>query len=84
MRSFWQALLSIASNVNVTDLILHTLRSFAHLTENSIYILLILAFLLAGERSDRDDAGGEGVHSQVHAHANIQYYVGSTSSAFLG
>ena len=28
-----QALLSIASNVNVTDLILHTLRSFAHLTE---------------------------------------------------
>jgi predicted PurR-regulated permease PerM len=28
-----QALLSIASNVNVSDLILHTLRSFAHLTE---------------------------------------------------
>ena len=28
-----QALLSIASNVDVSDLILHTLRSFAHLTE---------------------------------------------------
>ena len=62
-----QALLNIASNVNVTEIILHTLRSFAHLTENSIYILLILAFLLAGEKGERGDsnAGGGGVHTEA-------------------
>ena len=57
-------LLQLAKSADVSALILNFLGTFAHLTENSIYILLILAFLLAGSKSPSGKKG-ESVHTST-------------------
>lgn len=57
------------SNLNLQALIVGLLGTAAHVTENVIYILLFLAFLLAGQPPRRDGV------ADVHAEAEEQIYV---------
>ena len=83
-------LLQLAKSADVSGIILNFLGTFAHLTENSIYILLILAFLLAGSKSPSGKKG-ESVHtraeSQIFAYIRgkiaISLLVALVDAAFL-
>ena len=83
-------LVQLAKSADVSGIILNFLGTFAHLTENSIYILLILAFLLAGSKTPTGKAG-ETVHtraeSQIFAYIRgkiaISLLVALVDAAFL-
>ena len=68
------------NNLSLSDLILGLLGTAAHVVENIIYILLFLAFLLAGSRPrPRDGDGGGGAlggaaADAVHAEAEERIY----------
>ena len=64
-------LLQLAKSADVSGIILNFLGTFAHLTENSIYILLILAFLLAGSKPPPPGKAGD---PSVHTRAESQIF----------
>mmetsp|Transcript_42077 Transcript_42077/g.116268 ORF Transcript_42077/g.116268 Transcript_42077/m.116268 type:complete len:242 (+) Transcript_42077:366-1091(+) len=52
------ALMELAKRLNLTEMFMRCLGTAAQVTENSIYIVLFLAFMLAG------DAGDDGAHAR--------------------
>ena len=64
------------NNLSISHLILGLLGSAAHVVENFIYILLFLAFLLAGSGSKSGEAHGDAIDTvQAEAEEKIYRYI---------
>ena len=64
------------NNLSISHLILGLLGSAAHVVENIIYILLFLAFLLAGSGSKSGEAHGDAIDTvQAEAEEKIYHYI---------
>ncbi|KAL1499631.1 hypothetical protein AB1Y20_011830 [Prymnesium parvum] len=73
-------LIELARRLNLTEMLVQAVGTAAHLTENCVYIVLFLAFMLAG--SDPRASSVEDVHARADAQI-FAYIRGKTAISLL-